>query len=544
MSQSTLHIQKITHPFGDVGVDAPAILVMGLGESGMAMAKWCLSQGALVRVHDTRSDDKLNQAALNNADILKGLGASITNGQDIPASVLEGLNIVAVSPGMSPLSEPMMSLLANASQSNYEVWGELEFFSQALAGLKESKQYDPKVLAITGTNGKTTTTALTGSICQRAGKKVAVAGNISPSLLDKLMECLSSNDEELNLPEIWVLELSSFQLFYSKTFNPTAATVLNITQDHFDWHGDFEHYCLSKAKIFGEQTIAILNRDDQKVMNLLSAEKLDKNRVVTFGLDAPFEEDSFGIVGDMGLGGFDWLAWAEPPIDEESLGIKKRRRSKNAAPEDSEPLRVKNLIPADALLIKGRHNAANALAALALANCAGVGMGMLLHGLREYRGEPHRVQSIAIVNDVEYIDDSKGTNVGATIAALQGLGLANGGSTRKKIILIAGGDGKGQDFSPLASPIGQYAKTVILIGRDAFRIEATLSGISVQLIKSNDLVQAVNEAAKNAVSGDMVLLSPACASFDMFKDYAHRAQVFHDAVEDLSMQFQMTGASA
>ncbi len=543
MSHSTLHIQQLLHPFGDVGVDTPVILVMGLGESGLAMAKWALSQGAKVRVHDTRSEDQLSEGTLNNVALLKELGASVSNGKQIPLAVLEDVSIVAVSPGMSPLVEPMKELLANA-EGSYRVWGELEFFSQALNALKESKNYIPKVLAITGTNGKTTTTALTGAICQRAGKRVAVAGNISPSLLDKLMECLSNSEEGSSLPEIWVLELSSFQLFYSETFNPTAATVLNITQDHFDWHGDFEHYCESKARIFGENTVAILNRDDSRVMNLLSADKFEKNRVISFGLDAPLEEDSFGIVGDMGLGGFDWLAWAEPSIDEESLGIKKRRKNKNSVQDDAEPLRIKNLIPADALLIKGRHNAANALAALALANSSGLSMGMLLHGLREYRGEPHRVQSIAIVNDVEYIDDSKGTNVGATIAALQGLGSANGGSTRKKIILIAGGDGKGQDFSPLAVPVGQYAKTVFLIGRDANQIEESLSGVTVEIIKADDLVSAVNEASRKAVSGDMILLSPACASFDMFKDYAHRAQVFHDAVDELSMQFQMTGASA
>ena len=536
-----LNIKQLTNPFGDGKPSAPAILVLGLGESGIAMGKWCLSQGAVVSVHDTREQSALGDSAKANAEYLKSLGIAITYGSEISQEVLAGINIVAVSPGMSPLAEPMHGLLTTASENTFEVWGELEFFSKALHSLKEFEQYSPKVLAITGTNGKTTTTALTGSICQRAGKKVAVAGNISPSLLDKLMACLSEED---TLPQIWVLELSSFQLFYSNSFNPTAATVLNITQDHFDWHGDVDHYCEAKAKIFGEQTIAILNRDDSKVMNLLSAEKVDKNRVVTFGLDAPLEEDSFGIVGDMGLGGFDWLAWAEPAIDDESMGVKKRRRNKNASPEVAEPLRIKNLIPADALLIKGRHNAANALAALALANAADVGMGMLLHGLREYRGEPHRVQSIAIVNDVEYIDDSKGTNVGATIAALQGLGLANGGSTRKRIILIAGGDGKGQDFSPLADSVARFAKSVILIGRDAGRIEESLSSTTVEIIKAADLVEAVNLASNKAVSGDMVLLSPACASFDMFKDYAHRAQVFHDAVDELSMQFQMTGVSA
>ena len=536
-----LNIKQLTNPFGNGRPNSAAILVLGLGESGVAMAKWCLSQGAVVSVHDTREQNALGDGAKANAEYLKNLGVAITYGSEISQEVLAGINIVAVSPGMSPLTEPMNRLLATVAENTFEVWGELEFFSKALHSLKESDNYSPKVLAITGTNGKTTTTALTGAICQRAGKKVAIAGNISPSLLDKLMACLSEEDA---LPQIWVLELSSFQLFYSNSFNPTAATVLNITQDHFDWHGDVEHYCEAKSKIFGEQTIAILNRDDAKVMNLLPTDKFEKNRVITFGLDAPLEEDSFGIVGDMGLGGFDWLAWAEPAIDDESLGVKKRRRNKNSSQEVAEPLRIKNLIPADALLIKGRHNAANALAALALANAADVGMGMLLHGLREYRGEPHRVQSIAIVNDVEYIDDSKGTNVGATIAALQGLGLANGGSTRKKIILIAGGDGKGQDFFPLADPVARFAKSVILIGRDANLIEESIANPSVELIKASDLIEAVNLAAGNAISGDMVLLSPACASFDMFRDYAHRAQVFHDAVDELSMQFQMTGVSA
>ena len=536
-----LNIKQLTNPFGDGRPNSAAILVLGLGESGVAMAKWCLSQGAVVSVHDTREQGALGDGAKANAEYLKNLGVAITYGSEISQEVLAGINIIAVSPGMSPLTEPMNRLLATVAENTFEVWGELEFFSKALHSLKESDNYSPKVLALTGTNGKTTTTALTGAICQRAGKKVAIAGNISPSLLDKLMVCLSEEDD---LPQIWVLELSSFQLFYSNSFNPTAATVLNITQDHFDWHGDVAHYCEAKSKIFGEQTIAILNRDDAKVMNLLPTDKFEKNRVITFGLDAPLEEDSFGIVGDMGLGGFDWLAWAEPAIDDESLGVKKRRRNKNSSPEAAEPLRIKNLIPADALLIKGRHNAANALAALALANAADVGMGMLLHGLREYRGEPHRVQSIAIVNDVEYIDDSKGTNVGATIAALQGLGLANGGSTRKKIILIAGGDGKGQDFSPLADPVARFAKSVILIGRDANLIEKSIANPSVELVKAADLVEAVNLASSKAISGDMVLLSPACASFDMFRDYAHRAQVFHDAVDELSMQFQMTGVSA
>ena len=274
-------------------------------------------------------------------------------------------------------------------------------------------------------------------------------------------------------------------------------------------------------------------------MNLLSTERLEKNRTITFGTDAPFEEDSFGIVGDMGLGGFDWLAWAEPIDDEDYSSVKKRR--KKGQVQEADPIRIKRLIPADALLIKGRHNATNALAALALAQASGLAMGPLLHALREYRGEPHRVQSVAVINDVEYIDDSKGTNVGATIAALQGLG--HGFDGRKKIILIAGGDGKGQDFSPLKSPIINFAKAVVLIGRDAQLIENAIIGGDVQIIRTSNLEEAVNESAKISRSGDIVLLSPACASLDMFKDYAHRAQVFIQAVQELSMTSQMMGES-
>lgn len=532
--------RQIQDPFGPDLVQ-PNVLILGLGESGLAMAKWAITQAAKVYVHDTRAEEALSDAARNNAKQLIELGiTSITYGSDLPSEVIQKVQLIGVSPGMSPLQEPMKSLIEAQSSGTYQIWGELEFFSQALASLKAHENYLPKVLAITGTNGKTTTTALTGTICSRAGKHVAVAGNISPSLLDKLMMCLSpisegdSNLTGATLPEIWALELSSFQLFYSNTFNPTAAVLLNISQDHFDWHGDFEHYLEAKSKVFGPDTVVILNRDDSKVIALADLPRFEKSRIVTFGIDAPLEMDSFGIVGDMGVGGFDWLAWVEPDIDFFPEEGKRRRKNKNA--EDAEPIRVKRLIPADALLIKGRHNAANALAALALAQAAGMNMGPLLHGLREYRGEPHRVQSIAVVRDVEYIDDSKGTNVGATIAALQGLGLANGHSDRRKIILIAGGEGKGQDFSLLTDSIGRFAKSVILIGRDAGLIRSATASSGVDFVDQQTLEQAVVYAASIAMAGDIVLLSPACASFDMFRDYAHRAHVFADAVQELTMQ--------
>jgi UDP-N-acetylmuramoylalanine--D-glutamate ligase len=225
------------------------------------------------------------------------------------------------------------------------------------------------------------------------------------------------------------------------------------------------------------------------------------------------------------------LVWAE--VDEDVEPQPKRRR-KSAAIEEDEPLRLKRLIPADALRIRGRHNALNALAALALARAAHLPMNALLHGLRDYHGEPHRVQSIAIVNDVEYVDDSKGTNVGATTAALNGLGSNEAG---KRIWLIAGGDGKGQDFSPLREPALRFVKGVFLIGKDGEKIAQTM-GDDIPCVISGNLPDAVKAAAAQAISGDLVLLSPACASLDQFRDYKERAQVFASEIEELGMRFE------
>jgi UDP-N-acetylmuramoylalanine--D-glutamate ligase len=415
----------------------------------------------------------------------------------------------------------------------------LEFFARAIAALDrmaqiEQSQYKPAVLAITGTNGKTTTTALTGQLCERAGKRVAVAGNISPAALDKFMFCLDESDQVTDMPEIWVLELSSFQLVYTSTFNATAATVLNITQDHLDWHGDMRAYVDAKANIFGQDSICILNRDDALVMNLLTDEQKSNKSVITFGASRPNEQGAFGIEHDVRAGGIDWLVWAE--VDEDLESQPKRRRK--AVVVEDEPLRLKRLIPADALRIRGRHNALNALAALALARSAGLPMNLLLHGLRDYHGEPHRVQSVAIVSNVEYVDDSKGTNVGATVAALNGLSANESG---KRIWLIAGGEGKGQDFSPLRDPVLRFVKGVFLIGKDA-PIIAEVLGDSVKCFMSETLQNAVAEAAKQAQSGDIVLLSPACASFDQFSDYVASAEAFIAEVQELGMQFE--GADA
>jgi UDP-N-acetylmuramoylalanine--D-glutamate ligase len=301
-----------------------------------------------------------------------------------------------------------------------------------------------------------------------------------------------------------------------------------VTQDHLDWHGDFSQYAAAKARIFSSNTIAVLNRDDDIVMNMQS--DMDVVRTVTFGVEAPDEEDAFGVLHDTAAGGIDWLVWAEP--DLEALELKAKRRRKKVDLED-EPLRLKRLMPADALRIKGRHNASNALASLALCTAIDIPMGPLLHGLREYKGEPHRMQTVAIIEGVEYINDSKGTNVGATLAALNGLGQSGSGS-RSKIILIAGGEGKGQDFSPLSQALARHAKAIILIGKDASAIRSAIESSGINIHDADTLERAVESAAEIAESGDLVLLSPACASFDMFKDYAHRAQVFIDAVSELA----------
>lgn len=521
----------------NAGYEAPhRFLILGLGESGIAMAKWCLRNGASVRLADTRDQSKLTERQNAYLAELQFAGLQDIQFGPLDEALLSDIDVIGISPGLSPLQEPTQSFLVRARKARIDVWSEIEFFARAIASLErmalaKNSSYATAVLAITGTNGKTTTTALTGQLCERAGKKVAVAGNISPAALDKLMSCLDGADQLEDMPDIWVLELSSFQLVYTSTLNPRAATVLNLSQDHLDWHGDMSSYAQAKAKIFGNDTLCILNRDDSLVMGLLSDEQKNERTIVTFGANRPHEQGEFGIEHDLRAGGIDWLVWAE--IDED-LEPKPKRRRKGAAVEEEEPLRLKRLIPADALRIRGRHNALNALAALALARAANLPMNILLHGLRDYHGEPHRVQSIAIVRDVEYIDDSKGTNVGATVAALNGLANSESG---KKIWLIAGGDGKGQDFSPLREPALRFVKGVFLIGADAERIAEALNE-QVPCTISGTLQAAVQAAAAQAQSGDMVLLSPACASFDQFRDYVQRAEVFVSEVAELGMRFE------
>jgi UDP-N-acetylmuramoylalanine--D-glutamate ligase len=530
-----------------LSVEPTRFLILGLGESGIAMAKWCLRHGAHTRLVDTRERSTLNEKQQAQLSELEFAGLTDMHFGGWSSSLLDQIDVIGISPGLSPIAEPAQSILAAAEEKGIPVWSEIEFFARGVAALERESltessdsgawTYAPKIVAITGTNGKTTTTALVGQLCERAGKTVAVAGNISPAALDKLMACLDSADGLCDLPELWVLELSSFQLHFTYSLNPSAATVLNLSQDHLDWHGDMQAYATAKAAIFGPSSICIVNRDEVELNRLLSSQ-LEDRQIIHFGSNRPDEPGSFGIERDPQAGGIDWLVWAE--VDEDAELEKPKRRRKVAAVE-AEPIRLKRLIPADALRIRGKHNALNALAALALARAVGLPLNKLLHGLREYRGEPHRVQSVVVIRDVEYVDDSKGTNVGATVAALNGLGDTAGA---KKIWLIAGGDGKGQDFSPLFDPVQRFAKGVLLIGKDAPLIQDALQATGVAVERCETIAVAVKTASERAAPGDVVLLSPACASFDQFKDYVHRAAVFVSEVEELGMQFSDSGLEA
>ncbi|KAB0660553.1 UDP-N-acetylmuramoyl-L-alanine--D-glutamate ligase [Burkholderia diffusa] len=495
--------------FGDR--QRPMVLVLGLGESGLAIARWCARHGCRLRIADTREAPP-NLAALQ----AEGIDAEFVGGPFTPALLDGGVEIVGLSPGLSPLEPALAALIAAANERAIAVWGELEFFAQALRALGASG-YQPKVLAITGTNGKTTTTSLTGLLCQRSGKKVAVAGNISPAMLDRLAGAI----DDTALPDVWVLELSSFQLETARTFAPDAAAILNITQDHLDWHGSFDAYAAAKGRIFGATTTRVLNRDDAAVMKFAPAPgAADAARTVTFGLNEPTQDGDYGLSRDNGI------AWLVEAVDRDAPDeTTSRRRKRDAA--HTPDIAQKRLMPADALRIRGLHNAANALAAFALARAIDLPAAPLLHALREYRGEAHRVEVIATIDDVDYVDDSKGTNVGATVAALDGLA--------QKIVLIAGGDGKGQDFAPLVAPVARWCRAVMLIGRDAPAIRDTLAETGVPLADHATLEGAVRAAADLAEPGDAVLLSPACASLDMFRNYAHRADVFRAAVDEIAI---------
>jgi len=567
------------------------VLVLGLGESGLAMARWCAGAGAAVRVWDSREAPPLAAGLAEHVPAAQWLRGALTE------SALDDVKLVLKSPGLSPFDAAIAGLLQRAAAIGIPVQGELDLFARALADLKAERGYAPRVLAITGTNGKTTTTAMTAQLIARTGKRVAVAGNIGPTMLQTLADALALEpareaapepepvddadqsdlpelpeveledivdlqtldgapanesladeppllDDEAAplvelappppalpvfevLPEVWVLELSSFQLDGVAQFEPDAGAVLNITQDHLDWHGSMAHYSAAKARVFGRHAVLVINRDDAAVEALVPAPEVVKaagkgrksttveRHVVRFGLGAPQRPGDFGLVEENGMA---WLVRARE-LDET---LKRSKGGKGALAEPEELL-IQRLMPADALRVRGRHNAANALAALALATAIDCPLAPMLHGLREYSGEPHRVQYIATLDGVDAVDDSKGTNVGATVAALDGLGADK---SPAKLVVILGGDGKGQDFAPLAEPVRRHARAVATIGRDAGRIEEALIGTGVSMQRHDTLQAATRWCFEQAQSGDAVLLSPACASLDMFRNYAHRAEVF------------------
>lgn len=501
-----------------------SVLVLGLGESGLAMARWCARHGAGVQVWDSRAQPPhaaALQAGLPEVRLFSGDLAPVLPG---------GVQLVLKSPGLAPHDARIAPLLAAARAAGIAVMGELDLFVHALADL--APDYAPQLLAVTGTNGKTTTTALAALLAERAGRRVAVAGNIMPPLLERLAQML--DEPRAQWPEVWVLELSSFQLAdLSGAFEPAAAALLNLTQDHLDWHGDMAAYAAAKARIFGQQATLVVNRDDAQVQALVQAAvpapvlvksgrgkpQRRERRVLRFGLDAPTRPGDFGLVVENGIA---WLVRALP--EEETL-----------APARGEPaeIHLQRLMPADALRVRGRHNAANALAALALATAIGLPLAPMLHGLREFSGPPHRVQWLGQIDGVAAYDDSKGTNVGATVAALEGLGAEHAPG---RLVLILGGDGKGQDFGPLAAPVARCARAVALIGRDAQAIGSVLADCGVPLAMHATLEQAVAWSFTQAQRGDAVLLSPACSSLDQFRGYAHRAAVFAQAVQALAAE--------
>ena len=441
------------------------VLVVGLGESGLAMAKWLHRQGASVRVADSR-DNPPNVEALQRV----APGAELIAGPFADAP-FAWADIVALSPGV-PKAEPVIATVSG------KIVSEIELFA---AGVREQVA-GAKIVAITGSNGKTTTTALTAHLLNAAGVPAIACGNISPSALDALMDAQDAGA----LPQVWVVELSSFQLETTHHLNAAAATVLNVSEDHLDrYEGSLANYAAAKSRVFQGKGVMVLNRDDDWSM----ANGRCGRTMVTFGLNAAPRGVDYGFAD----------------------GVICRGPQKLVALAD--------------LQLSGLHNAANAMAALALCEAIGVEPACLVAPLKAFKGLAHRVETVAEIGGVLYVDDSKGTNVGATLAAIEGMG--------RQVAIVLGGDGKGQDFSPLKPALAKHGRAVALIGRDAAAIGMALEGSGVPTRIVGDMAAAVRWLAAQAQTGDCVLLSPACASLDRYRNYAHRAQAFIDAVEGL-----------
>jgi UDP-N-acetylmuramoylalanine--D-glutamate ligase len=464
-----------------LGLSGKRILVIGLGDTGLSCARWLAAQGAQVSVADSR---EAPPHALRLAELLPQVPLFTGPFDD---ARLQSAAMLVVSPGV-PLADPA---IARAIAAGVEVVGDVELFARAIrtrnAQRAESDSAGPmRVIAITGSNGKSTVTAMCGDMCRMAGLITCVAGNIGLPVLDALLDI---EQGFAPAPQVWVLELSSFQLETTSSLNADAATVLNLSEDHMDRYPDMDAYAAAKARIFSGDGVQVVNRDDPRSLAMAQANR----RVVSFGLDRCAVDENFGLCEDELCVGGDML------------------------------------MPLSALPVAGLHNAVNALAALALTRALGLPMEPLLRGLLHFKGLPHRVEKVAEIDGVTYYDDSKGTNVGATEAALYGMGS-------RKAVVILGGDGKGQDFGPLKAAVKANARAVLLIGRDAPLIEAAIAGSSVEIHRAASLPDAVAQAQRLAQPGDAVLLSPACASFDMFRNYVHRAEVFVEAVNQLAAE--------
>jgi len=450
-----------------MNLNGKKILVLGLGDTGLSMVRWLARHGAQVRAADSRESPphaaKI-RAEWPQVEVLTGA---------IDAACFQDIDLIAISPGVPLASLPV---------THAPVVGDVELFAQAL------EPRSSKVIAITGANGKTTVTTLCGAMCQQAGMRTVVAGNIGLPVLD----ALSAIEDGAPMPDIFVLELSSFQLETTASLNADAATVLNVTQDHLDRYANMSAYAAAKARIFAGQGLLLLNRED----DYSRAMAVSGRQMESFGLSAPANDSEWGLTS---VAGEEWLARGQ-----------------------------QRLLPCKEIPLAGRHNAANALAALALCRAIQLPMAPLLTALQNFKGLPHRVEKVAEVGGVVFYDDSKGTNVGATVAALNGM--------REPVVLIAGGEGKGQDFSPLKSACAAHARALVLIGRDAPQIAAAIDGCGVPMLNARDMEEAVRLAFQASHAGDAVLLSPACASFDMFRNYEHRAQVFIAAVHKLQQE--------
>jgi len=435
-------------------------VIVGMGRTGLSVARHLQRCGYGIAITDTRE-------APPELDGIRALGSAVitrTGGFDV--RLLENADIVVTSPGV-PLDDPFF---VQARARGLDIVGDIELFARAA---------DAPVVGITGTNGKSTVTTLLGRMAERASVRVRVGGNLGQPALDLL---------DRGPTDLYVLELSSFQLDTTHSLKLKAAVVLNVSADHMDRYATLDHYAASKARIFANCETAVVNADEPEVLKM----PRPGQRVLSFSLVK--SDADFGL---MTAGNKDtWLA-------------------RRGAP----------LLPLTALRISGRHNAANALATLALGDALRLPLAPMLDELREFTGLPHRAQWVAEIKGVKYINDSKGTNVGATLAAVGGM---NG-----PLVMIAGGDGKGQDFTPLAAAFRGKVRTTVLLGRDAGLIETALAGIC-HTARVATMEEAVRAAARFAQPGDTVLLSPACSSLDMFRDYTQRGAVFAAAVKELA----------